>query len=212
MDAVRIFLRCAKDNEFHGHIAHISSAEEVDIVNEFRRMGASVSCEVTPQSLTLDYETFEQMTGRPIKWSQQNPPLRSAAERDKLVRKIGDIEILATDHAPHTRDEKEEGISGMPQDDTAGQVYLEFVTNRVISLVEYIQKRSIIPGRILEKQLGLRMGKFDRNYDANFALISLGKPSQVRDEDVMSKCGWTPYHNMRFNNTIEGVVINGTCE
>lgn len=210
IDAVKIFSECALKYGFHAHIAHISSAEELDVVNEYRAKGASITTEITPQSTRLDHTTFEKETGYPLRgWGQQNPPLRSYEDRRALQKRIKEVTILATDHAPHTKEENEASISGMPQADTAGQVYLELVTEGIISLDDFIRMRSTRPGEILEEQLGLKMGQMRDGYDASFTLVTLGKPSRITEDRVLSRCGWTPYRNMKFSNTIEGVIVAG---
>src|SRR3989344_167371 len=209
INAVRMFLECAEKYNFIADVAHISSAEELYIVREFRMKGVRAYAELTPQQVTLDHENFEQQTGRPVKWGQQNPPLRSAEERLALRKRAFEADYFGTDHAPHTREEKEKGISGMPQADTAGQVYLELVDEGIMSLRRYIEMRSLVPGQILEERFGFKMGKLKEGYEASFTLVTRNKSSRIRDEDVLSKCGWTPYQNMTFRNTIEGVVIAG---
>lgn len=210
IDAVKIFLDAAERYHFHAHVAHISSAEEVRLVTEYKRRGVSVSCEVTPQSITLNHNTFERETGLPLIWLQQNPPVRNYDEMIALREQIGNIDVFATDHAPHTFAECEKGISGKVQAPTAGQVYLEHVTSGKMKLSSFVEKSSINPGRILEERLGLKMGRMLPGYDASFTIVSLGKESRIRNEDVLSKPGYTPYNNFTFSNTIEGVIINGT--
>ena len=209
INATKIVIQCARDYGLTIDVAHISTPEEIDLVREAQREGVKVYSEITPQSLTLDHTTFKEATGLPMIWGQQNPPLRSFFERMAMRHRIKNVTYFSTDHAPHTKEENERGISGMPQADTAGQVYLELVSDEVIDLARYVEMRSTTPGKILEKQLGLKMGKLEPGYDANFTLVSLNKPSRIRDEDVLSKCGWTPYRNMEFRNAIEGVVVGG---
>lgn len=209
INAVRIFLEAAREYDFHAHVAHISSTEEVDIVMEYKSKGVSTSCEVTPQSLTIDYEIFEKVTGLPLVWGQQNPPLRSYTDRLALILKQNYIDIYVSDHAPHTTDENETGISGMPQASTEGQLYLEQLTQGNITLQDFVWKRSITPGSILEKELGLKKGKLEKGYEASLTLITLGKKSRFNNCEILSRCGWTPYENFNFSNTIEGVVVEG---
>lgn len=215
IDAVQLFLDCAQEFDFHPHIAHISSPEEVELVKKYNKKnakyGRQATCEVTPQSLWLSHEDFEQQTGLPIKYCQQNPPLRTRADALGLQQllKEGSIDLLATDHAPHTRAEKDNGMSGMTQAPTAGQAYLELVTKGVLSLEQYVHVASTMPGAILDKVLGNRTGLIGDGYEGSLTLVSLNKKSRISHEDVLSKCGWTPYHNHTWSNTIEGVVVNG---
>jgi len=99
----------------------------------------------------------------------------------------------------------------MPQADTAGQVYLELVTERHMRLFDYIQKGSTWPGQVLEERLEIKKGRIEKGYDADFSLITLDKSSRIKGEDIMSKCGWTPYEKMFFSNTVEGVIIGGVA-
>lgn len=210
IDAVKIMLQCAQDFKFHYHDAHISTPEEWILIKEARRRGVSASAEITGQSTRLAYDDFEKMTGLPIIWGQQNPPLRHSEARARMQREVlPEVEVLASDHAPHLPGEKEKGVSGMPQADTDGVVYLESVTEGHLSPAQYVEKGSHNPGKILEKKLGIKKGQLKPGYDADMTLVTLGRPSQIRNEDVLSKCGWTPYHNIRWSNTIEGVVIGG---
>jgi dihydroorotase len=157
----------------------------------------------------LDYSAFEKETGLPIIFGQQNPPLRSFRERREFLQEVGDDAVYASDHAPHTIQEKLKGISGMPQASTEGQVYLEHMSLGHCSLAGFIRRRSLNPGKLLEQQFGLTMGRITQGYDASFTLVSLGKPSRICDKDVLSKCSWTPYCNWVLSNTIEGVIIRG---
>lgn len=215
INATRMFLECAEIYSFIPDCAHIGTAEEVKIIKQYRQyrerggVYRKATYEVTPQSLTLNHSTFEAATGLPVRWGQQNPPLRSYAEQQEFIREVDDAAVYASDHAPHTIQENEKGISGMPQASTDGQVYLENVSQGHSSLGSFVRRRSANPGKLLEQQFGLKMGQFNTGYDAAFTLVSLGKPSRIRDIDVLSKCGWTPYNNWQFSNTIEGVIVNG---
>ena len=213
INATSMFLECAGIYGFIPDCAHIGTAEEIRMIKQYRKregIYSKTTYEVTPQSLALDHSTFEKMTGLPARWGQQNPPLRSYAERQELIREVDDTAIYASDHAPHTIQEKEQGISGMPQASTDGQVYLEQVSLGNSSLSSFVRRRSGNPGRLLERDFGLKMGRLDVGYDASFTLVTLGKTSQIRHADVLSKCAWTPYDKWNFSNTIEGVIVQGT--
>jgi len=215
INATRKILELAKKYHFHAHIAHVPTPEEVERIKEYNqknnKYGLYATCEVTPQSLFLNHEEFENITGLPIKWSQQNPALGTQASMQGLQGHAaqGNIDWYAGDHAPHIKEEKEAGMSGMPQASTEGQVGLELVTRKVITLADYVRMRCTNPGKVVEKYLGLKMGRIEVGYDASFTLVSMDQPSQITDEFVLSKCGWTPYTNITFSNTIEGVIVKG---
>ncbi len=214
INATRMMLECAQEYRFNLDMAHIGTAEEIRLINAFnqemheRGVPIRATYEITPQVLMLDVSTFEKVTGYPLRWSQQNPPLRTYADRMRLLATIGQDAIYASDHAPHTEKENENGISGMPQASTEGQAYLEQLSLGYETLETFVQKRSLNPGKLLEER-GYKMGWLQSDYDASFTLVSLGKPSRIMNADVLSKCAWTPYQNITFSNTIEGVVIKG---
>lgn len=212
INATRLFLACAQDYNFIPEVAHLGTAEELCIIKAFNafRERRVARYEITPQSLALDHSTFESATGLKMIWGQQNPPLRSYADRQELIKEIDDDAIYGPDHAPHKDFEKLKGMSGMPQASTAGQIYLEEVTLGHDTLRSFVRKRSLNGAQILEDRLGYKMGKLEKGYDASFTLVTLGRPSRIRDENVLSKCAWTPYKNWTFSNTIEGVIVNGT--
>lgn len=212
INATRVFLQCAEEYQFTPDCAHIGTAEEIRMIKEYRLKGtdhARTTYEVTPQSFALDHSTFEKVTNLPARWGQQNPPLRSYAERQEFIREVDDSVIYASDHASHTPHEKEDGVSGMPQASTDGQVYLEQVSLGYSSLASFVKRRSLNPGAVLERQFGYKMGRIKEGYDASFTFVSLGKPSRIRHADVLSKCAWTPYDSWTFSNTIEGVIVKG---
>ncbi len=213
INATRMFFECAKISKFIPDCAHIGTAEEIKMIKRYRKVGGvwgQATYEVTPQSLSLDHSTFEKVTDLPARWGQQNPPLRNYAERQELIREVDDTAIYASDHAPHTIQENVDGISGMPQASTDGQVYLEQVSLGHSSLSSFVKRRSVNPGKLLEQDFGLKMGRLKVGYDASFTLATLGKTSQIRHADVLSKCAWTPYDQWKFSNTIEGVIVKGT--
>lgn len=211
-NAVRQFLRAADMIGFHPHVAHISTAQEVEMIqiyNQTHEGFNAATCEVTPQSIWLSYDDFAQMTGLDIRWSQQNPPIRSYLQRMQMQRTLPMIDIFATDHAPHTTEEKLGGMSGMPQADTAGVAYLETVSRGLLNLAQFVEKWATNPGKIVERQLGHKVGQLQKKYDASFTIAALNKPSKIVDEDVLTKCGWTPYKNMPWTNTVHGSIISG---
>jgi len=209
LDAVKMMCDFSLKYNSRVNIAHISSWEEMDMVNTYKARGAPLSFELTPQAITLNYDTFESQTGYPIVYLRQNPPIRDINNMLEMRKRMKKTDILAGDHAPHTINEKENGISGMPQASTEGQLYLERVSTRDISLKDYIEKRCHTPGKILEDNLGQKVGRIKEGYEASFAIVSMGKTSRIRNNEVLSKCAWTPYNKYLFLNTIEGVVIRG---
>jgi len=216
INATKLFLSLAKKYRFHAHVAHVATHEEVDMIDQYNKAnnkdGLYATCEITPQAATLNVDTFEEKTGLDIKWAQQNPAMPNEYTMDELRKRLGQdkIKIWAGDHAPHKKEEKIKGMSGTTQAPTEGQVLLDLIQEGVITLKDVIRLRSTNPGNIVEQELGLKYGRIQEGYRGCFTLVNLGTPSRITDADVASKCGWTPYANREFKNTIEGVVIDGT--
>lgn len=204
-------MRAANIEPFFLNIAHISTSQQVEMLKDARKEGLPVTAEITPQVLWLSYENFADSTLFDPKFGQQNPPLPvTESERFKLRVAVanGDIDYFATDHAPHTIDEKEKGMSGMPQADTAGLAYLQLVSEGLIGMNDFIRMRSTKPGRFLW-HTGRCVGMIAHGYESSFALVS-PRVTQLSNSSVMTKCAWTPFQDWNWNNTIEGVVVKGT--
>ena len=169
------------------HIAHTSTPEGVD-----RATGAGMTCEVTPHHLFLSREDLEDLgtLGR------MNPPLRSEARREALFERLADgtVDVVATDHAPHTRDEKDAGIweapSGVPGVETALPLLLEEARRGTIG---YERVRDVTAANVAEIFDLPRKGRIEAGRDADLVLVDPEESVQIRGEKLHSKCGWTPF-------------------
>ena len=216
INATSMFLSAAREIGFHPHIAHISTSEEMRMVQQYNSKFSGddirkATYEITPQVLLLDVENFSDMSGRDLVWGQQNPPLRTSQERKNMLELVYGADIFATDHAPHSWAEKKVGMSGMPQADTAGPAYMELVTQNHISLADFVEKWAIRPGEIVAQYFGHKVGKIEPGYDASFAIFDMHTGRQFSDSDIMSKCAWTPYANHQFSTQVAGTIVKGTA-
>jgi dihydroorotase len=143
------------------HIAHVSTAESVQALREAKSRGLNVTAETAPHYLFLTDEAVRQSGTH----AKMNPPLRSAEDREAVLRGLADgtIDVIATDHAPHSAREKDvefnkaaNGVIGL---ETAVSLGLKLVEEGVISLTELIEKMSTNPARILGLEHGLRPGR-----------------------------------------------------
>ncbi len=168
------------------HCCHLTAPAAV---RRARSAGATV--EVTPHHLLLEREGFAPVDGR----GKVNPPLRDRAGREALWRSLGDVDAVASDHAPHTADEKARGFaevpSGLPGVETMLPLLLARVLGGALSFERLIELISTGPARIL----GIRPAGFTPGDRADFALF---RPSAepVRAARLHSRCGWTPYEGM----------------
>ena len=178
------------------HFCHMSSVRSVDAV--------AGSVEVTPHHLFLSQEQFDKNDT----FGKVNPPLRTEMERKGLWVRWGRIDAVASDHAPHTKQEKSQEFSaapsGMPGVETMVPLLLAQVMAKKIELASVIEKTSYAPARLL----GIPRAGFEVGDRADFAIYAK-KTVTVKGESLHSKCGWTPFEGQKaiFPSM---VVMNGS--
>lgn len=186
----------AKETGCQYHVCHISTKESVDIIRKAKANGVNVTCETGPHYLTMcDMDLQED--GR----FKMNPPLRSAEDRDALVAGLidGTIDVIATDHAPHSIEEKSKGLAGSAMGvvglETAfGVLYTKLVKAGVITLEELINKMSVKPREIF----GLNGGKIAVGEVADLALLDLDKEWVVNPDDFVTMGRATPFKDWKL--------------
>jgi len=177
------------------HFCHMSSVRSVDVVTG--------SVEVTPHHLFLSQEQFDKNDA----FGKVNPPIRTEMERKGLWERWSRIDVIASDHAPHTREDKMQDFSsapsGIPGVETMVPLLLAQVIAKKIDLASVIDKTSYAPARLL----GIPRAGFDIGDRADFAIYSK-KPEPIEIASLHSRCGWTPFegHKAIFPKM---VVMNG---
>ncbi len=172
------------------HVLHVTTAEEVQIIAAHR---ANATMEANPQHLTFAApEIYERLKG----FAQMNPPIRDARHRAGLWAGInqGVVDVLGTDHAPHTREEKAQPYpaspSGMPGVQTLVPVMLTHVAEGRLSLERFVDLTAHGPQRVF----GLaEKGRLAVGYDADFTVVDLKAERTIRHEDMANRSGWTPF-------------------
>ena len=169
------------------HVAHTSTPEAVDLVAD-----AEATCEVSPHHLFCSRET----AGRLGTFGRMNPPLRSEERRAALFERLrdGDIDVVATDHAPHTVAEKRKPLldapSGVPGVETAYPLLLESVRTGNVALETVRDAIAATPANVF----GLdRKGRIEEGVDADLVLVDLTDPREIEAAALHSACGWTPF-------------------
>nr|WP_293992479.1 dihydroorotase [uncultured Fusobacterium sp.] len=182
----------------HYHVCHISAKESVRAVREGKKNGIKVSCEVTPHHLLSCDKDIKEDNGM---W-KMNPPLRAREDKNALIAGIldGTIDIIATDHAPHTQAEKERGIAkssfGIVGSETAfAQLYTKFVKNDIFSLELLVKLMS----ENVSKLFNLPYGKFDEGELADIVVIDLEKEITIDSSNFLGKGKNTPYNGEKIN-------------
>jgi dihydroorotase len=172
------------------HIAHTSTPEGVDAASD-----GGATCEVTPHHLFLSRED----AGELGTYGRMNPPLRSEDRRATMWERLveGEIDIVATDHAPHTRAEKEADLwdapSGVPGVETMLPLLLERARRDEIT---YERVRDVTATNAAEIFDLPRKGRVAEGYDADLVLVDPENEREIRGTDLHSKCGWTPFEGM----------------
>ena len=187
------------------HVLHISTAEEMLYLARHRDVA---SVEVTPHHLTLDETAYERLGT----YAQMNPPVRDAAHRAGIWAGVADgtVDVLGSDHAPHTRAEKDQPYpqspSGMTGVQTLVPVMLDHVNAGRLSLERFVDLTSHGPNRLF----GIAgKGRIAAGYDADLTVVDLGRRETITNEWVASRAGWTPYDGVAVTGWPVGTVIRG---
>ncbi|OIP73357.1 MAG: dihydroorotase [Oscillatoriales cyanobacterium CG2_30_40_61] len=206
LEASQLALKLSKKYQRRLHILHLSTGEEAELLRQEKPEW--VTAEVTPQHLLLNITDYEKIGTL----AQMNPPLRSPQDNQILWQALldGVIDFIATDHAPHTLEEKAKGYpntpSGMPGVETslplmltqaiAGKCTVQQVSNWMSTAVAKAYK---IPNK----------GKIEVGYDADLVLVDLNNYRPVLREEVLSKCGWSPFEGWELTGWPEYTIVGG---
>ncbi len=188
------------------HVLHITTPAELEFLGQNKDIA---TCEVTPQHLTLAGEDAYPRLGS---YAQMNPPIRSGAHRNGLWQWLnqGVPDVLGSDHAPHTKEEKAKPYpaspSGMPGVQTLVPLLLDHVANGRLTLQRFIDLTSAGPQRIF----GLvGKGRIAPGYDADFTVVDLNARWTINGAWLASRCGWSPFEGMSVTGRPVGTIIRG---
>lgn len=204
--ATRRILRLARAARRRIHVLHVTTPAELELLGQHKDIA---TCEVTPQHLTLAGEEAYPRIGT---FAQMNPPIRSGAHRDGLWHWLreGVPDVLGSDHAPHTLEEKAkpypDSPSGMPGVQTLLPLMLNHVAEGRLTLQRLIDLTSAGPQRIF----GLvGKGRIVPGYDADFTVVDLKARWTVEAPWLASRCGWSPFTGMELTGRPVGTIIRG---
>lgn len=210
---------CLKSSSFavelakkHGtrlHILHISTKEELDLfTNTIPLSNKHITSEACIHHLWFSNEDYASK-GNFIKW---NPAVKLSSDRDAIFQAVldGRIDVIATDHAPHTLAEKEQPYlkapSGGPLVQHSLQAMLDFYHQGKITLEMIVQKMSHNVAQLFEID---RRGFIREGYFADLVLVDLRKEHQVTKQNLLYKCGWSPFEGHTFKSSIHATIVNG---
>lgn len=209
--AIATLLRLQKAAGCHLHILHTQTAGSVDLIRRAKAAGQKVTCEINPWALFLgcDWSAIERLGSYALSYwvPEKNVPGLWEGLND------GTIDIVATDHAPHTREEKEIGWrdgwkahTGTPSTQFYLSMFLTAAREKKISLERVVEATSGAPARIfgVEKKGGIVAGNH-----ADLVLVDLDREYEVRDEDVLSLTGWSPYAGRKLTGKPVRTILRG---
>lgn len=201
-------IHLAKETGAHYHVCHVSSKDSVAAIRSGKMQGVNVTAEVSPHHLLLNEGHIPSDDAN----YKMNPPLRSKEDQRALLEGFldGTIDIIATDHAPHTEDEKSGGFMNAPfgivgLETAFALLYTQFVKPGVFSLEFLIDRMSKIPARLFQlRQAELRVGSV-----ADLAVFDLDTPYTIAKEDYRSKSSNTPFNGKTVYGMCALTLYNG---
>lgn len=198
-------VRIARKARARIHVLHISTAEEIAFLERHKDVA---TCEATPHHLTLSADDYARL-GTLI---QMNPPVRAARHRDGAWHGIaqGIVDVLGSDHAPHTLAEKSKPYpaspSGMTGVQTLVPIMLDHVNAGRLTLQRFVDLSSHGPQRIFGMA---RKGRIAAGYDADFTIVDLKRRETITNAQAGSKAGWTPYDGKEVTGWPIGTIVRG---
>jgi dihydroorotase len=202
-------IKLAKKTGARLHIFHLSTEKETHLFrNDIPLEEKQITSEVCIHHLWFSDKDYEEK-GTHIKW---NPAVKTEADRQGLWKALLDdrIDVLATDHAPHTLEEKNniytKAPSGGPLVQHAIVALLEKVKEGVIPIEKLVEKMSHNPAKLFQIE---KRGFIKEGYFADIVLIDVHKPQTVSKDNILYKCGWSPFEGTTFSSTITHTFVNG---
>lgn len=197
----------AEETGVRYHVCHVSTRESVELIRRAKARGADITCETAPHYLVLTEDDLRD-EGR----FKMNPPVRTAADRDALIEGLADgtVDMIATDHAPHSDEEKSRGLAGS----LMGVIGLEYAFP--VLYTKLVLEGKITLGRLIDamsgaprRRFGLPPAKIAEGEKAELAVIDLGAEWTVRGAESASRGNMTPFEGMRVKAKIMTTMSGG---
>jgi dihydroorotase len=198
----------ARRHDSRLHVLHLTTAKELEFFTSGPVAGKRITAEACVHHLFYDESDYKRLDTK-IKC---NPAIKTAADREALLQAVADdrIDVIATDHAPHTADEKASTYfyapAGLPLVQHALQMVLELVYSGRLSIEQAVQKTSHSVADLFGVQ---ERGYIREGYFADLVLVDPASAHRVRREELLYKCGWSPLEGYEFHSSILATLVNG---
>jgi len=224
ISSVKRDIEIAKENDLWIYLQHISCKESVELIRIAKNEGVKVTAEVTPHHLFMNEFWTYGKKGDVPSWidlksydtnTRVNPPLRSELDRKSLLDAIMDetIDIIATDHAPHSKGDKLDTFDNAPAGingaETALITLMELVDRKEISFEKIVQTMCNKPGEILDNILNLKIGKIKKNYLADLVIIDNNSITKIDEDFFVSKSKNSPLLGSEMKGKIRMTIFDG---
>ena len=206
MIATRRVVRLARSASRRVHILHVSTGGEIAYLADHKDIA---SVEVTPNHLTLVAPECYERLGTYV---QMNPPVRDKSHWDAIWAGVRDgvVDVLGSDHAPHTREEKDKTYPDTPSGMTGVQTLVPVMLNHVsegrLSVERFVDLTAHGPQRLFGLQT---KGRIAVGYDADFTIVDLKARRTIENQWIASRCGWTPFDGMTVTGFPVATIIRG---
>ena len=209
MSSTRRIVRIANKYNKKAHVLHITTKEEIDFLSQHK---GNITFEITPQHLTLYAPDCYNKLGT---YAQMNPPIRDKSHYDRLWYAVKNNlnDTIGSDHAPHLKVNKEKEYpnspSGMPGVQTLMPVMLNHINDGKLSLNQLMNLVCENPVKIF----GIKnKGFIKEGYDADFTIVDMNKTIEIKNENIESKCGWTPFDGYKLKGTPVATIVGGNIK
>ncbi len=190
------------------HLTHISAKESIDVIREAKKNNMKISCDATPHHLFLTYDELKKQGN----FAKMNPALRSREDVEALWKAINNetVDCIATDHAPHTIEEKKAGYweapSGVPGLETMLPLLLDAVNKGRLTLAKVAELTAQNPARLF----GIKnKGRLATGADADIVIVDMNKEKKVKNEELFTKCKWSPFNGWKLKGWPVTTIVNG---
>jgi len=206
ISSTRKIVKIAKRLNKKAHILHVTTKEEVDFLSQHK---GNITFEITPQHLTMYSPDCYEKLGT---YAQMNPPIRDKSHYDRLWYAVRNNynDIIGSDHAPHLKVNKDKEYpnspSGMPGVQTLLPVMLNHINEGKLKLEQLVKFLCENPAKIF----GIKnKGFIKKDFNADFTIVDLNKVIEIKNENIQSKCGWSPFNGYKFKGLPVAAIVNG---